>query len=105
MTNFTKAERTYQNSKPYDFRDLELSLDFKIKECELLKKQKQRLEEENASLRYDIKKYEKIFEGEQGIIERMANPTKPEDYQLSITVGSIDEADKVFKSIEEAKKQ
>ena len=58
---FTKAERTYQNSKPYDFRDLELSLVVKRNEVETLKKEVKRLTEENAGLRYDVKKYEKLF--------------------------------------------
>lgn len=59
---FTKKERTYQNSKPYDFRDLEVSLIVKRDECETLKKEVKRLTEENAGLRYDVKKYEKLFE-------------------------------------------
>ena len=58
---FTKEERTYQNSKPYDFRDLEVSLIVKRDQCELLKKEVKRLTEENAGLRYDVKKYENIF--------------------------------------------
>lgn len=59
---FTKKERAYQNSKPYDFRDLEVSLIVKRDECEMLKKEVKRLTEENAGLRYDVKKYEKLFE-------------------------------------------
>lgn len=58
---FTKAERKYQNSKPYDFRDLELSLVVKRNEAETLKKEVKRLTEENAGLRYDVKRYEKLF--------------------------------------------
>ena len=37
------------------------------------------------------------------IIKRMANPKKPSDYGLSIEISSIEEADKVFKQLEEAK--
>ena len=60
---FTKDERKYQNSKPYDFRDLEVSLLVKRNEAEMLKKEVKRLTEENAGLRYDVKKYDKMFQG------------------------------------------
>ena len=56
-----KEEQQYQLSKPYDFRDLEVSLIVKRDQCELLKKEVKRLTEENAGLRYDVKKYEKIL--------------------------------------------
>ena len=56
-----KEEQHYQLSKPYDFRDLELSLLVKRNECDILKKEVKRLTEENAGLRHDMKKYDKIF--------------------------------------------
>lgn len=62
-----KEEQHYQLSKPYDFRDLELSLIVKRDECETLKKEVKRLTEENAGLRYDNAKYDKLFEDQKDI--------------------------------------
>ena len=57
-----KEEQLYQLSKPYDFRDLEVSLIVKRDECERHKADIKRLQEENAGLRLDIKRYDKIFQ-------------------------------------------
>lgn len=43
---------------------VEIALAGKHKEVELLQKEIKRLTEENAGLRYDVSKYEKLFEGQ-----------------------------------------
>lgn len=40
---------------------------------------------------------------EDAIIDRMANPTKPSDYGLSITYNTPEEMEDIFKKIEDAK--
>lgn len=54
------TEINYQQSKPYSFKDLELSLSVKIKEVEQYKRDVKRLQEENAKLRYDLKEVAKV---------------------------------------------
>ena len=44
-----------------------------------------------------------VIMAKEEIIERMANPKEPSDYGLSIIVESLEEADEVFKKIEESK--
>ena len=51
---FTKKERTYQNSKKYSFRELELAFEHAVKLIETKDK-------EIKELKAEVAKYEKIF--------------------------------------------
>jgi len=51
-----------------------------------------------------MKKEIVIDEEVKEVIERMANPTKPSDYGLSISYSSKKERDLIFKKLEEAKR-
>lgn len=59
-SNFTKAERTYQNSKPYTFRELEDML-------KGLESKYREVFEENRCLKIDVEHYEKLFKDAKNV--------------------------------------
>lgn len=57
----TDEEIEYQNSKPYSFKDLECSLDYRIKENERLRKMLRAKGLELAEVRLDLKRAENEY--------------------------------------------